>query len=150
MLRLQRLLLTVVAGLLAATGLAMTTQAPAQAASCTSYQYGSGGSGQCVKEIQTMLNGITYEYGGPGNYGCGTLSTGYLTADGQFGSLTLAKVKSFQKWQCLSADGVVGRNTWRELCDWAGQVNFIYTSQPAIKRNAWYAARRAGCAVEYP
>jgi peptidoglycan hydrolase-like protein with peptidoglycan-binding domain len=59
-------------------------------------------------------------------------------------------VKAFQKWDCLTPDGIVGRNTWRELCFLAGQVNFIYAGQPAAKRNAWYAARRAGCAVEYP
>ena len=147
--KLQRLVLALVAGVLAATGLAMTTQAPAQAASCTSYQYGSGGSGQCVKEIQTMLNGITYVYGGQPS-GCGPLSTGYLTVDGSFGPKTLTKVKTFQRSHCLTPDGIIGRRTWGELCAMAGQVNFIYAGQPAMLRNAWYAARRAGCAVEYP
>ena len=148
--RLQRLVLGLVAGLLAATGLAMTAQAPAQAATCTSYQYGSGGSGQCVKEIQTMLNGITHVYGGRYPSSCGMVSTGYLTVDGSFGPKTLAKVKSFQKWECLSADGIIGRNTWRELCFRAGQVSMGYSFSPAIERAAWNAAKRAGCAVEYP
>ena len=82
--------------------------------------------------------------------GCGPLNTGYLTVDGSFGPKTLAKVTTFQRSHCLTPDGIIGTRTWGELCAMAGQVNFIYAGQPAVKRNAWYAARRAGCVVEYP
>jgi peptidoglycan hydrolase-like protein with peptidoglycan-binding domain len=40
---------------------------------------------------------------------------GGLTIDGKFGSKTEASVKSFQKAKNLTADGIVGKNTWRAL-----------------------------------
>ncbi|HEU4328383.1 MAG TPA: peptidoglycan-binding protein [Roseiflexaceae bacterium] len=38
-----------------------------------------------------------------------------LTADGQFGSGTEAQVKAFQSANGLTADGIVGSNTWSKL-----------------------------------
>ena len=40
---------------------------------------------------------------------------GGLTADGVFGAMTDAKVKAFQRSKDLTADGVVGRQTWNAL-----------------------------------
>jgi hypothetical protein len=62
-------------------------------------RYGSSGNG--VKELQTLLN---------------TAQTAGLVVDGSFGALTLKKVTEFQKSRSLAADGVVGSNTWKELC----------------------------------
>ena len=38
-----------------------------------------------------------------------------MTIDGKFGSKTEASVKAFQKANNLTADGIVGKNTWRAL-----------------------------------
>jgi peptidoglycan hydrolase-like protein with peptidoglycan-binding domain len=54
-----------------------------------------GSKGDLVKSVQIKLGG--------------------LTADGDFGKLTEAKVKEFQKANSLVADGVVGAKTWKAL-----------------------------------
>lgn len=108
---------------------------------CTAYQYGRGGSGTCVKYIQTMLNGISNQY----SYG------GYtLALDGQFGPATDTNVRRFQSFSHVVVDGKIGPKTWQQLCFWAGQVNFAYSSSSAAKRAAWQAAYNAGCYVEKP
>lgn len=60
----------------------------------------SGSKGDTVKALQILLNG----YG----YSCGT-------ADGQFGSKTVAALKKYQKAQGLTADGIAGAKTWEKL-----------------------------------
>ena len=61
-----------------------------------------GDSGNSVKILQAFL--IAYEY-----------STGTSGVDGEFGSDTESAVKQFQKNSGISADGIVGENTWSEL-----------------------------------
>jgi len=46
-----------------------------------------------------------------------------ITADGIFGSKTLAAVKAFQKSHGLSADGIVGKDTWAGLFGTSGTIN---------------------------
>lgn len=58
-----------------------------------------GSKGSEVKELQTLLN----------NNGA------KLSVDGVFGPKTLAAVKSYQKSNGLSVDGIVGNNTWGSL-----------------------------------
>jgi N-acetyl-anhydromuramyl-L-alanine amidase AmpD len=58
-----------------------------------------GSKGSDVKTLQTALNKFGYK----------------LTADGDFGKLTDAAVRDFQKGHGLSADGVVGVKTWAAL-----------------------------------
>ncbi len=61
-----------------------------------------GCAGSYVEECQRVLLGAGYDLG---TYG----------ADGKFGAKTEAAVKAFQKAKGLTADGVVGRNTWAAL-----------------------------------
>ena len=63
-------------------------------------QIKSGSKGEVVELVQRMLN----EKG----YACGS-------ADGIFGAKTESAVKSYQKAKGLSADGIVGNNTYAKL-----------------------------------
>ncbi|WP_081412178.1 peptidoglycan-binding protein [Alicyclobacillus herbarius] len=60
----------------------------------------NGSHGSDVKTLQTRLNQLGYHAG---------------TVDGVFGKQTLAAVKSFQKNNKLTVDGVVGVQTWDKL-----------------------------------
>jgi N-acetyl-anhydromuramyl-L-alanine amidase AmpD len=59
----------------------------------------SGDNNPAVKGLQSQLNTEGYS----------------LTVDGDFGTNTLNAVKSFQTAKGLSADGIVGLNTWNAL-----------------------------------
>ncbi|MEE1804000.1 MULTISPECIES: peptidoglycan-binding domain-containing protein [unclassified Streptomyces] len=61
---------------------------------------GVGNSGNHVTEAQCMLVGWGFDPKG---------------VDGVFGAGTAAAVKKFQSDQKISADGVVGKNTWSRL-----------------------------------
>lgn len=76
---------------------------------CTGQTLSQGSSGQCVKDLQSLVNGFV---------------TTKLAVDGSFGPNTATGVKSFQDTTKLSVDGVVGSNTWSKLCNTAA----IYSS----------------------
>lgn len=59
-----------------------------------------GSKGDAVKTLQEALNAHGY---------------GPLTVDGIFGSGTQRAVLQFQQAQALTADGIVGPNTWQQL-----------------------------------
>lgn len=107
---------------------------------CTAYVYSRGGYSTCIAQIQRMLNGVQ------ATYGLGSS----LAVDNSFGPATEAQVRKFQSWVYITSDGIVGRNTWNTLCNYAGQVNFAYPTSSAAKRTAWQAAYDAGCYVEKP
>ena len=65
-------------------------------------QLSKGTTGSAVKLLQELLKGKGYDLG---TYG----------TDGDFGNITLMCVKSFQSASGLSADGIVGKNTWNKL-----------------------------------
>lgn len=64
-----------------------------------------GDSNNAVRALQDQLQ---YQYG----YG--------ISVTGDFGDTTLARVQSFQTANCLSADGVVGPDTWAALVTGVG------------------------------
>ena len=70
-----------------------------------------GDSGTAVFTLQRQLNRITKDYP----------FLGKLTVDGVFGSRMAATVQAFQKQFNLTADGVVGRQTWYK-------ISYIYVS----------------------
>lgn len=70
-----------------------------------------GDSGTNVFTLQRQLNRITKDYP----------SFGLLTVDGVFGSAMTETVKRFQRQFGLTADGVVGRQTWYK-------ISYIYVS----------------------
>ena len=61
-----------------------------------------GSKGDKVRVLQELLLGRGYDLG---TYG----------ADGDFGATTHRRVVAFQMLNHLSADGIVGKNTWRKL-----------------------------------
>ncbi len=61
-----------------------------------------GSSGYQVKSAQAILEA--------NGYSCGSYG-----ADGDFGSGTESAVKKFQKAKGLSADGIIGTDTWNKL-----------------------------------
>ena len=60
----------------------------------------NGSKGSVVTELQRMLNAKGYDVG---------------AIDGIFGSKTLTAVKTFQKANSLTVDGIVGAKTWAAL-----------------------------------
>ncbi len=90
----------------------------------------NGSSGQNVKYMQYLLNGIQ-KYTYP--------SIGFLSVDGMFGAKTLATVKKYQVLKSLAADGVIGKNTWAAVnADFAmlpdGKFE-IYPGVPVVRGN---------------
>ncbi len=79
-----------------------SVSAPCSSA-CTNTSLARGSQGNAVKAMQTKLVNKGYSMS---PYG----------ADGIFGSVTEAAVKSYQSSHGLSADGIVGCNTWGSLC----------------------------------
>ena len=71
-------------------------------------QLKNGAVGIAVKNAQILLINKGYYCGGP-------LRSGRETADGEFGPTTEKSVKSFQSKQNLTADGIIGSDTWKAL-----------------------------------
>ncbi len=61
-----------------------------------------GSKGDAVKDLQSRLIALGYDLGPWG-------------ADGDFGSQTKKAVKAFQQDHGLKVDGIVGKETWKEL-----------------------------------
>ncbi|MFK4851413.1 peptidoglycan-binding protein [Microbacterium sp. ZW T6_19] len=115
--RIRRKVALLVAGVaLASAALAGGVAAePAQAApqaACRQYNYSQGGNGDCVKAIQALISTSNHS-GTPGRIDIGAP----ITRDGSFGPATRNAVVRFQSYNGLTADGIVGANTWYKLCN---------------------------------
>jgi len=88
-----------------------TPQTPVSNTSVEKLPFKKGMKGETIKSIQIKLGG--------------------LTVDGDFGRLTEAKVKEFQRSNGLVADGIVGKLTWKALFG----VDYPNTSLGGSARN---------------
>jgi hypothetical protein len=116
----------------------------ASAASCTLYNgkccvlttHRYGMHNACVGYIQSMIN----------SSGTGRDYDGFkrLVVDNDFGPLTLAQVKAFQDYENIAKDGVVGRDTWTQLCYEAYLLHKMYPNTTTMT-TAYNAGTHAGC-----
>lgn len=89
----------IVLGTGANAGTATTTTATQKTVTAKVPYLKQGDEGDCVKRLQTILIALGYSVGADG-------------ADGEFGSNTLSAVKKFQTASKITADGIVGADTW--------------------------------------
>lgn len=71
------------------------------ATSCVNRTFKKGSSGTCVKYMQTLVKFHTQRS---------------ISVDGNFGQKTKDAVIAFQKQVGIGQDGVVGKTTWKKLC----------------------------------
>ena len=141
----RTLLVTSVAMLMiGAVALQPLAVSAADAPHCNDRVFRQGNVSHCVKYIQTMLNGISYEYAYRSE-----ITGDMLASDGIFGAKTTKKIKQAQNFGDDTRDGVVGRQTWTTLCFLAGQYGFKAPGSSSYMKSAWNAAYDAGCEVEY-
>lgn len=100
-LKARLILIAVVVGTVVVPAVSAPTAAEAAGRSCVEKVIAQGTTGSCVKNIQTIIN-ANYLYGVP--------------VDGVFGSSTKSAVVRVQRAESLTADGIVGKNTWSRLC----------------------------------
>jgi len=74
-----------------------------------------GSKGPDVVKLQRRLNALGYK----------------LVVDGEFGKMTEAAVKSFQKNHNIAVDGIVGDKTWGAL--FKAQIKKVFTRKPPAK-----------------
>ena len=68
-----------------------------------------GSEGSCVRAAQTIVNGANRLY--PNS------NWSLIPEDGLYGGQTAAAVSSYQRYMRISADGVVGPDTWQKMLD---------------------------------
>lgn len=120
---------------------------------CVAHQFGLGGSGNCVSDIQTLINFIETD----GLTMCPFDGSGTLQINGNFDSPTQEQVKVFQAWvncynkqegipSTLATNGLVNSSTWSELCTYGYQYpkQSNSSTSPFLKQSI-AAGKNAGC-----
>jgi zinc D-Ala-D-Ala carboxypeptidase len=94
-------------GLIAAAPAATATPAQPQHFNCNytnaEPELSVGSTGAAVKQAQCQLNSVLDRH---------------VVVDGDFGSATKSATIAFQQCAGLSADGIIGDNTWTALDNW--------------------------------
>ena len=101
------------------------------AATCKDYTWRSGKSGTCVKYIQQLVNWQNKN---------NPTRPAQVVVDGSFGPMTKAAVIADQKQFSITADGIVGTQTWKYIC--SPQMGPGIPSSFSLS-----AARAAGCNI---
>jgi len=132
------------AAFLVTVALPIATVQPASAATCTSYVYGPGGTGTCVRYIQTILNGAALDGANScllsGTWQNGVIATdttSQIAVDGSYGPITKGRVYTFQKSHCISYDGWVGPQTWGKLCGEGSQAGYNLSGPGWYNKYDW-------------
>jgi peptidoglycan hydrolase-like protein with peptidoglycan-binding domain len=94
---------------------------------CVNNSLSASASGQCVSDLQTMLNWSLYGIDGPN----------YEKVTGQFTTGTTAEVKQFQSSNSLPDSGTADQSTWQKLCGDGSDAPASWTT----------AAKNAGCVI---
>jgi hypothetical protein len=125
----------------------------AQSNSCISRQLSIGSSGNCVRDVQTMVNFLETD----GLTECAFIGAQQLSVSGTFDAATQQQIKTVQTWiNCYNkqegnplntpANGTVGTATWSGICTYA----YLYPKQsgqgpsPYLKASI-AAGKDAGC-----
>jgi hypothetical protein len=123
------------------------------ASGCIAKQFSVGSSGNCVSDVQNMVNFMETD-----NYNqCPFSGMAKLTISGVYDAATQTQVKVVQSWEnCYNkqedsttrivASGNVGTSTWSELCTYAYQYPKQSNSSTSPYFKASIAAGKdAGC-----
>lgn len=120
---------------------------------CIAKRFSVGSSGQCVKDIQTMVNYVETA----GLNECPFVDAKTLPVSGNYDQATARQVTSVQNWQrCYSsqegsqtnilATGTVNTRTWHLLCSYAYLFPSKSNSHTSPYRQETIAAgKNAGC-----
>lgn len=124
------------------------------ATACDKQTFQKGDDGKCVKDIQSMLNGLVAAHQ---LYGSAPYYVGYygsmISVDSMYGSLTAGQVGYFQTTKGLLDDSKVGSETWPKLCSATNGIPILtpikidYANEKLLNTitSATSAASNAGC-----
>jgi hypothetical protein len=121
--------------------------------SCINHTYANGSSGECVSDIQTMVNFLETDNLNE----CTFTGAKTLNINGNFDATTESQVKVVQSWlSCYNkqegapnnttVSGTVDSGTWSDICTYA----YLYPKQAGQSSSPFYkqaiiAGKNAGC-----
>jgi hypothetical protein len=120
---------------------------------CVAKQLAAGSTGNCVNDVQTMVNYIETA----GLTECPFPGAQKLPVTGSYDAATQAQVKVAQAWincynkeegitTAINADGNVGSSTWPELCTYAYKFpKLANQSTSPYFQQSLAAGKDAGC-----